>query len=137
MPPPPPPLPQVGSSLKRIAQADNLTEAKYTSQQTVEGKMVGIKGWEDLLSFTGFHFIGQTKDVPATIVFPEHDDSGLQRRTLRYLEALLSLPQTCLHALAVLSRQPWVAAPLFCAVSMCPGIWHPLATLRSRKHTVC
>lgn len=102
--------------MKRIAQADGLAEPKYTSQQAVESKVGGIEGWRDLLSYTGFHFIGAIKEVPATIVFPEHDDSGLQRKALRHLEALLGLPQACLHSLATLSRRSDVAAPLFSTV---------------------
>ncbi len=108
---------QISSSLKRIAQADGLAEPKYTSQQAVEAKVGGIEGWQDLLSYTGFHFIGAMKEVPATIVFPEHDDSGLQRKAMRHLESLLGLPQPCLHALATLSKRPDVAAPLLTAVS--------------------
>ena len=109
---------QVAGSLRRIAQIDGLAEPKYTLHKTVEGKMVGIQAWDDLLSYIGFHFIGQMKDVPATIVFPEHDDSGLQRRALRYLEALLGLPHSCLRPLAILSKHPQVATPLFSAVSV-------------------
>ncbi len=115
---------QIGNSLKRIAQADGLAEPKYTTQQAVEAKVGRVQGWEDLLSFTGFHFIGSMKDVPATIVFPEHDDSGLQRRALRHLEALLGLPQACLLALATLSKQPQVAAPLLNAVSGSPNYYY-------------
>ena len=78
--------------------------------------MGGVEGWQDLLSYTGFHFIGAMKEVPATIVF-QHDDSGLQHKAMRHLEALLGLPQPCLFALATLSRHPDVAAPLLTAVS--------------------
>lgn len=109
---------QIASSLKRIAQADGLAEPKYTSQQAVEGKVGSVEGWRDLLSYTGFHFIGAMKDVPATIVFPEHDDSGLQRKALRHLEALLGLPQGCIQALATLSKHSDVAAPLLSTVSL-------------------
>ena len=56
----------------------------------VESKVGSVHGWEDLLVCTGFHFISQIKkDVPATIVFPEHDDSGLQRKCQKHIEALL------------------------------------------------
>lgn len=87
--------------------------------------MGGVEGWQDLLSYTGFHFIGAMKEVPATIVFPEHDDSGLQRKAMRHLEALLGLPQPCLFALATLSRRPDVATPLLTAVSsvMCSTVY--------------
>lgn len=78
--------------------------------------MGGVQGWQDLLSYTGFHFIAAMKEVPATIVFPEHDDSGLQRKALRHLEALLGLPQACLHGLATLSKRHDVAAPLLSTV---------------------
>ena len=94
-----------------------------------------VHGWEDLLSANGFHFIGQVKkDVPATIVFPEHDDSGLQRRTHKHIEALLGewvelggcrytntydagIPPNCLKALAALSKHPEAGWPLYSAVS--------------------
>lgn len=109
---------QISSSLKRIAQADGLAEPKYTSQQAVEAKVCGVEGWQDLLSYTGFHFIGAMKEVPATIVFPEHDDSGLQRKAMRHLEALLGLPYSCLYALATLSKRQDVASPLLVAVSL-------------------
>ena len=109
--------------MKRIAQADGLAEPKYTSRQAVEVKVGRVQGWEDLLSCTGFHFIGPMKDVPATIVFPEHDDSGLQRRAMRHLEALLGLPRGCLQALIALSKQAEVAAPILNAVSHLP-IFH-------------
>ena len=81
---------QIVSSLKRIAQSDGLVEPKYTARHSVESKVGSVHGWEELLASTGFHFISQIKkDVPATIVFPEHDDSGLQRRAQKYIEALL------------------------------------------------
>ena len=91
----------------------------------MEAKVGGVEGWQDLLSYTGFHFIGAMKDVPATIVFPEHDDSGLQRKAMRHLEALLGLPQPCLLALASLSKRPDVATPLLTAVSSpCSHVLH-------------
>lgn len=65
--------------------------------------MGGVEGWQDLLTHTGFHFISSIKEVPAIIVFPEHDDSGLQRKALHHFDALLGLPQPCLLALATLS----------------------------------
>lgn len=59
-------------------------------RQTVESKVGSVHGWEEFLACTGFHFISQIKkDVPATIVFPEHDDSGLQRKAQKQIEALL------------------------------------------------
>ena len=81
---------QIVSSLKRISQCDGLVEPKYTARQMVESKVGSVHGWEELLACTGFHFISQIKkDVPATIVFPEHDDSGLQRKAQKYIDALL------------------------------------------------
>ena len=109
--------PQLVNSLKRIAQCDGLVEPKYTSRQVVESKVGTVRGWEDMLTYTGFHFIGPMKDVPATIVFPEHDDSGLQRKAQKHLEALLGLPSPCLSALASLSKHPEVVQPLVDAVS--------------------
>ena len=105
------------NSLKRIAQCDGLVEPKYTSRHAVESKVGTVHGWEEMLTYTGFHFIGPMKDVPATIVFPEHDDSGLQRKAQKHLEALLGIPSHCLKALAPLSKHPEVVQPLVDAVS--------------------
>ena len=85
-------------------------EPKYTARQNIESKIGTVHGWEELLSCIGFHFISQLKkDVPATIVFPEHDDSGLFRKCQKHLEALLGLPPPCLKALASLSKSPSIA----------------------------
>lgn len=73
----------MASSLKIISQTDGQGKPKHTSLQTVEDRMGRTTGWQDLLSCVGFHFIGAMKDVPATIVFPEHDDSGLLAKAVR------------------------------------------------------
>lgn len=66
------------------------TEPKVANRSTIESKLGSVNGWEELLSCNGFHFISpMKKDMSATIVFPEHDDSGLQKRTRRSIEALL------------------------------------------------
>ena len=82
---------QVVSSLKHLTQLQNgAAEPKCTARQSIESKIGTVHGWEELLSCTGFHFISQLKkEVPATIVFPEHDDSGLLRKCQKHLEALL------------------------------------------------
>ena len=78
------------SSLKHLSHKDGVVEPKYTARQAVESKVGMVPGWEEVLSCTGFHFISQIKkDIPATIVFPDHDDSGLQKKCQRHLEALL------------------------------------------------
>ena len=70
-------------------------EPKVANRSTIESKVGSIKGWEELLACNGFHFISRntnsssSKDVQSTIVFPEHDDSGLQKRTHRSIEGLL------------------------------------------------
>lgn len=112
------------SALKHLTQLQNgAVEPKYTARQSVESKIGTVHGWEELLSCTGFHFISQLKkDVPATIVFPEHDDSGLLRRCQKHLEALLGLPPPCLKTLASLSKNPSIARCL-------------LATLRAARAT--
>ena len=108
--------------MKRISQSDGAVEPKYTSRQTIESKVGSVHGWEELLTYTGFHFIGPMKDVPATIVFPEHDDSGLQRKAHKQIEALLGIPAPSLKALASLSKHPSVARGLLTAVSVCSVI---------------
>lgn len=117
--------PQISASVKRISQCDGVVEPKYSTRQAVERKVGVVPGWEELLTATGFHFIYQIKkDVPATIVYPEHDDSGIQRKCQKQLEALLNIPH-CLRALASLTKQPMVAKPLLTVVSGCDGCWLP------------
>ena len=73
-----------------MAQGQSQTEPKVANRSTIESKVGSINGWEDLLSCNGFHFIDPVrKDMQATIVFPEHDDSGIQKRTHRTIEGLL------------------------------------------------
>ena len=82
-----------------------------------------VLGWEELLACTGFHFISQVKkDVPPAIVFPEHDDSGIQRKAQKQIEALLgqsARPGTVLtpsplspSPLPSSSHQPLPSSPL-------------------------
>ncbi len=104
--------------MKRISQSEGSVEPKYTSRDSVVSKVGSVRGWQELLTCTGFHFIGAMKEVPATIVFPEHDDSGLQRKAQKHLEALLGIPVQSLKALSTLSRHPGVAKGLLTAVSM-------------------
>ena len=80
--------------------------------------------------------------MQSTIVFPEHDDSGLQKKTHRSIEALLGvcvrvhvckqisytlslsycffftgLPSPCLKSFSILCKHPSIARPLLAAVS--------------------
>lgn len=113
----------ISASVKRISQCDGMVEPKYSTHQAVERKVGVVPGWEELLMATGFHFIYQIKkDVPTTIVYPEHDDSGIQRRCQQQLEALLNIPH-CLRPLSSLAKHPPAARPL-------------LATLHSVKAAV-
>ncbi len=105
--------------MKRIAQSEGSMEPKYTSRQSIESKVGSVQGWQELLTCTGFHFINAMKEVPATIVFPEHDDSGLQRKAQKHLEALLGIPAQSLKALSTLCRQPAIAKGFLSAVSTC------------------
>jgi hypothetical protein len=108
----------VSASVKRVSQCDGVMEPKYSTQQAVERKVGVVPGWEELLRATGFHFIHPIKkDVPTTIVYPEHDDSGIQRRCQLQLEALLSIPH-CLRPLSSLSRHPAVALPVLTALQV-------------------
>lgn len=103
--------------MKRISQCDGVVEPKYTTRQSVERKVGVVPGWEELLTATGFHFIHQIKkDVPATVVYPEHDDSGIQHKCQHQLEALLSIPH-CLRSLSILIKHPASARPALAAVS--------------------
>jgi hypothetical protein len=105
------------TSLKHLSQGVTQTEPKIAHRSTIEAKVGAVNGWEELLSCNGFHFISQIKkDVQATIVFPEHDDSGLQKKTHRAIEALLGLPSPCLSSLSTLSKHPIIARPLLSAV---------------------
>ena len=114
---------QISASVKRISQCDGMVEPKYSTHQAVERKVGVVPGWEELLMATGFHFIYQIKkDVPTTIVYPEHDDSGIQRRCQQQLEALLNIPH-CLRPLSSLAKHPPAARPLLATVSC-----HPLTS---------
>ena len=116
---------QISASVKRISQCDGIMEPKYSTRQAVERKVGAVLGWEELLMATGFHFIHQIKkDVPATIVYPEHDDSGIQRRCQQQLEALLNIPH-CLRALSSLTRHPASALPTLNTVSHLSPSLHP------------
>lgn len=104
-----------------------MVEPKYTARHAVESKVGSVPGWEEFLVCTGFHFISQLKkDVPATIVYPEHDDSGLQRKVQRFIEALLGIPSQCVKALALLIKEPRVAKPLLTAVRLLASSFPPL-----------
>lgn len=92
-------------------------EPKYSTHQAVERKVGVVPGWEELLSATGFHFIHQIKkDVPATIVYPEHDDSGIQRKCQLQLEAMLNVPH-CLKPLSSLVKHKKSAPSILASVS--------------------
>ena len=107
---------QISTSVKRVSQSEGAMEPKYSTQQAVERKVGAVPGWEELLKATGFHFIHPIKkDVPTTIVYPEHDDSGIQRKCQQQLEALLSIPH-CLRPLASLSKHPSSASPVLASV---------------------
>ena len=108
---------QISASVKRISQCDGMVEPKYSTRQAVERKVGAVPGWEELLMATGFHFIYQIKkDVPTTIVYPEHDDSGIQRKCQEQLEALLNIPH-CLRPLSSLAKHPPASRPLLATVS--------------------
>lgn len=77
------------TSLRRIQEGN--TDPKYITKMSVEQKVGPVHGWQDLLTNIGFHMIEHMKkDVPPMIFFPDHDDSGLQRKCRRHLESLLS-----------------------------------------------
>ena len=109
---------QLVNSMKHIFQSEGSEEPKYTSRRGIESKVGSVQGWEELLTCIGFQFIGAMKEVPATIVFPEHDDSGLQRKAHKHLEALLGIPAQSLKALSTLSKFPNVAKGMLTAVSI-------------------
>ena len=92
-------------------------EPKYITRQYVESEVGSVLGWEEFLTSTGFHFIGGVKEVSATVVYPLHDDSGLQRKAQEHLEALLGIPAPSLKALSTLSKFPEVAKGMLTAVS--------------------
>lgn len=115
---------QISMSVKRTSQCDGLIEPKYSTQQAVERKVGVVPGWEELLMATGFHFIhGVKKDMPTTIVYPEHDDSGIQRKCQQQLDALLNIPH-CLKSLSLLSKHPSAAIPIITSVSRTNILYH-------------
>ncbi|XP_003387135.1 PREDICTED: tetratricopeptide repeat protein 28 [Amphimedon queenslandica] len=105
------------TSLKHLSQGITQSEPKVANRTTIESKLGSVSGWEELLGCNGFCFINPVKkDMPATIVFPEHDDSGLQKKTHKAIEALLGIPIPCLVSLSKLCKYPLVARPLFTAI---------------------
>ena len=82
-------LPQVTSSLSRVQE--DITDPKYTLEHVLEQKIGPVPGWKELLKSIGFHFIGQiSRDVPSTIIFPEHDDSNMLQKCKKSINTLLS-----------------------------------------------
>ena len=76
------------TSLRRIQESN--TEPKYVAKTSVEQKVGPVHGWQELLSSVGFHIIEHVKkEVPPMIFFPDHDDSGMQRKCRRHIESLL------------------------------------------------
>lgn len=79
----------MASSLSRVQ--DNIGDAKCMLEQVLDQKIGPVPGWRELLKSVGFHFIGQiSRDVPSTIIFPEHDDSNMLMKCKKYIDALLS-----------------------------------------------
>lgn len=65
-------------------------DPKYITKTSVEQKVGPVHGWQELLSSVGFHVIEHVKkEVPPMIFFPDHDDSGMQRKCRRHIESLL------------------------------------------------
>lgn len=56
----------------------------------MEQQIGPVPGWKELLKSIGFHFIGQiSRDVPSTVIFPEHDDSNMLWKCKKCIEAML------------------------------------------------
>ena len=84
--------------MKHLSQGITQSEPKVANRNTIESKLGSVEGWEELLACNGFHFINSSKkEIPSTIVFPEHDDSGLQKKTHKAIEALLGMIYIVLH----------------------------------------
>ena len=120
---------QLVNSLKHISQSGSSMEPKYITRQDVESEVGSVQGWEEFLICTGFHFIGGVKEVLATVVYPLHDDSGLQGKAQEHLEALLGIPAQSLKALSTLSKFPEVAKGMLTAVSSYCTCVHVILTL--------
>lgn len=95
---------QIVTSLKHLSQGITQSEPKVANRATIESKLGSVNGWEELLTCNGFHFINSVKkDMPSTIVFPEHDDSGLQKKTHKAIESLLGTIY-CAHACHIVTH---------------------------------
>lgn len=102
-------------TMKKITEGN--PDPKYTSEQSLEQKMGPVPGWRELLKCAGFHFISQiSRDVPNTVIFPEHDDSNMLRRCRKYIESMLNLPQGGLSSLQHLVKQPAVGKAVLAAL---------------------
>ena len=80
------------TSLRYIQEPN--TEPKYVATTSIEQEVSPVHGWQDLLSSVGFHIIEHVKkEMPPMIFFPDHDDSGMQRKCQRHSESLLGNDQ--------------------------------------------
>ena len=80
------------TSLRHIQEAN--TEPKYVAKTSVEQKVGPVHGWQELLSSVGLHIIEHVKkEVPPMIFFPDHDDSGMQRKYRQHIESLFDNDQ--------------------------------------------
>lgn len=92
----------VEKSLQRIHSGH--CNPMYTSQQSVENKVGGVPGWQQLLSAVGFRldYAGGGAGLPAAVFFPTSDPGDRLQQCSTTLQSLLGLTPSALHALCKL-----------------------------------
>ncbi|XP_076139979.1 tetratricopeptide repeat protein 28-like [Alosa pseudoharengus] len=90
----------VEKSLQRIQNGQR--NSMYTSQQSVENKVGGVPGWQNLLMAVGFRLDLAGTGLPAAVFFPTADPGERLQQCSATLQSLLGLPHPALQALCKL-----------------------------------
>ncbi|KAL2099941.1 hypothetical protein ACEWY4_004335 [Coilia grayii] len=90
----------VEKSLQRIQNGQR--NSMYTSQQSVENKVGGVPGWQNLLMAVGFRLDLAGTGLPAAVFFPTADPGDRLQQCSATLQSLLGLPHPALQALCKL-----------------------------------
>ncbi|XP_070572636.1 tetratricopeptide repeat protein 28-like isoform X2 [Ptychodera flava] len=90
----------VEKSLQRINRGQR--NPMYTTQQSIMKKVGPVKGWRELMLSVGFRFEATSKDIPASVFFPQSDPGERLMQASASLQALLGLSGEMLLGLSKL-----------------------------------
>nr|XP_002733822.1 PREDICTED: tetratricopeptide repeat protein 28-like [Saccoglossus kowalevskii] len=97
----------VEKSLQRIHRGQR--NPMYTTQQSIMKKVGPVSGWRELLLSVGFKFEATSKDIPASVFFPQADPGERLMKASASLQALLGLSAEMIIGLSRLLRAPETA----------------------------